>query len=111
MAQHNGDFSATAHTIIDPKTGEAFPGNIIPQSPWDPIGAKLLSFIPSPNIGTYTLAFLVAANQDDYQFLGNIDYAISAKDHLSARCYFDRNLYQRDNNSLAGLIGSDIYQF
>lgn len=59
---HNGDFSAllaggSQYTIYDPATGVAvnggrfhqtpFPGNKIPVSRFDPVGAKILSYYPS----------------------------------------------------------------
>ena len=110
-AQHNGDFSATGHTIVDQKSGSApFPGDIIPQSRWDSIGTKLLGYMPLPNIGANLVALPTNANQDDYQYMIKLDYVMTDKDHLSGRFFSDRNLYQRDNNSLAGLLGNDYYR-
>ncbi len=46
-----GDFSAAAGlvTIIDPKTGQPFPNNIIPCSRIDPAAAKVMALLPAPN--------------------------------------------------------------
>jgi hypothetical protein len=62
-AMHNGDFSAllaagAQYTIYNPASRVAgptsgrftetpFPGNIIPKSQWDPVGAKILSWYPT----------------------------------------------------------------
>lgn len=108
-AQHNGDFSATGKTIVDPLTGTPFPNSVIPQTRWDPIGVKLLAFMPLPNLGGNTVLIPPASNKDDYQYLAKVDYVLSERDHLSGRYFEDRNTYQRDNNSLPGIYGKDLF--
>jgi hypothetical protein len=49
VAMRGGDFSATGVTIVDPLTGQPFPGNVIPAARLDPTSLALLRFIPSPN--------------------------------------------------------------
>jgi hypothetical protein len=53
-AERNGDFSGLTRNgqfrpIIDPLTGQPFPGNVIPQNRWDPVGARILGYLPKPN--------------------------------------------------------------
>lgn len=65
--EQNGDFSQTFNasgvlsTIYNPFTTRAnpngggfirdpFPGNVIPKNLWDPVGAKVLSLMPQPNL-------------------------------------------------------------
>jgi len=43
-AMRNGDFSGTAITAIDPRTGRPFPGNRIPADRLDPSAQKILNF-------------------------------------------------------------------
>jgi len=50
LAARAGDFSGTSAIVIDPLTGQPFPGNRIPESRVDPAAQTLLSFIPRPNI-------------------------------------------------------------
>ena len=50
VAMRNGDFSQAGVTIIDPLTGQPFPGNQIPRNRLDPIAIKLLEWYPEPNI-------------------------------------------------------------
>ena len=50
VAETQGNFSADKTVVKDPKTGVAFPGNIIPATMLDPVGAKLASFYPAPNV-------------------------------------------------------------
>jgi hypothetical protein len=47
-AQRNGDFSGLP-TIIDPLTGQPFPGNIIPANRIDPVARALAERFPQPN--------------------------------------------------------------
>ena len=44
-----GDFSSVATAIVDPLTGQPFPGNRVPQSRITPFAALQLSAIPAPN--------------------------------------------------------------
>ncbi len=50
-AMRNGDFSGFSRAIIDPLTGQAFPGNIIPQGRISPQGRALLNAYPMPTPG------------------------------------------------------------
>jgi hypothetical protein len=43
-AMRSGDFSATTLRIVDPRTGQPFPGNQIPASRLDPAAQKVLDF-------------------------------------------------------------------
>ncbi len=46
LAARNGDFSDASSMVIDPTTGQPFPGNRVPQSRIDPSAQTLLSFVP-----------------------------------------------------------------
>ncbi len=48
----HGNFSADSYVVRDPTTSarNPFPGNIIPISVQDPIGAKVAAFYPAPNL-------------------------------------------------------------
>ncbi len=48
-AMKRGDFSSLDSPLIDPATGEPFPGNIIPESRIHPVARNLLPLIPDPN--------------------------------------------------------------
>jgi hypothetical protein len=61
-----GDFSksfqnnGTLTPIIDPTTGAAFPGNVIPANRINPVGQAMLNFFPLPNfVGTGSQANIV----------------------------------------------------
>jgi hypothetical protein len=79
--------------IINPFTGVAFPGNVIPQTMLDSTDQKVLSYIPTPNApknqgaSTFpafnTIASPHIMNHWD-QFNGRFDQTLSQKDSLYA---------------------------
>ncbi len=66
--ERTGDFSRSFDTngslipIIDPATGAQFPGNIIPKSRINPIGAAVLNYLPLPNFTTTDPGLLYQQN-------------------------------------------------
>jgi hypothetical protein len=59
-AMRGGDFSASTTQLIDPATGQPFPGNRIPADRVDPSAAALLPYIPAPNLPGTTRNFHVS---------------------------------------------------
>src|SRR5438128_517931 len=52
-AMRNGDFRGTAITVKDPRTGQPFPGNVIPADRISPQAKNIMDFFyPLPNRGT-----------------------------------------------------------
>ena len=51
----SGDMSSFGGTIIDPLTGIAFPGNIVPAARIHPIAIKLNAYLRDPSIGKNTV--------------------------------------------------------
>jgi trimeric autotransporter adhesin len=49
LALRSGDFSQSPTALIDPVTGQPFPGNVIPPDRRDPSALALLQYIPPPN--------------------------------------------------------------
>ena len=86
--QRAGDFSADTKQLYNPFTGAAFPGNQIPNTLFNPIGQKILSYYPTRN-GTYsgnTNYFNLGNTTNGWdQESGRFDYTISAKDTVFAR--------------------------
>ncbi len=75
-AQRMGDFSGGS-TIVDPMTGEPFPGNVIPADRLSPIAVRLINdFMPLPNVGgRYIVSPDVTDDRD--QFGLRLDYRIT----------------------------------
>ncbi|MGQ9917060.1 MAG: carboxypeptidase regulatory-like domain-containing protein [Bryobacteraceae bacterium] len=68
-----GDMSESPRLVYDPDSGDAngrnrmpFPGNIVPQSRWDPIASKLVAMLPDPTAaGQFTQNYY---SQETYKF-------------------------------------------
>jgi hypothetical protein len=84
--------------IVDPQTGDPFPGNIIPANRIDPTALNFITkLMPLPNnaTGGYTFNAPVADNQDDLnenQYLGRIDHNLTKDDLLFGRYFFNQDL-------------------
>jgi hypothetical protein len=99
-AERSGDFSASARQPIDPLTGQAFPGNRIPSTSFDPVAAKLLErYVPLPNTPDGRWVRLVARPTDGDQFLVRGDHNFGSKNTLNVR-------YFRDDSSLISQSGN-----
>lgn len=113
VAMKNGDFSDPALSkIFDPQTGDVadclpggnagncgkgrtqFPGNMIPGYRIDPIMAKLLALVPSPNANQTAAGTQKYSNnfqettgflQDNKSFDAKVDENAGDKDHISVR--------------------------
>jgi hypothetical protein len=57
-------------TIIDPQTGQPFPGNTIPQNRWDPLALKILGAWSLPNRAGNTSSAGINTNNYAYQAPG-----------------------------------------
>jgi hypothetical protein len=49
-AMRAGDFSGSGATLVNPLTGQPFPGNVIPSSELNPASVSLLRFFPAANL-------------------------------------------------------------
>lgn len=94
VAFRNGDFSSLlpGTTIRNPRTGEVFPGNIIPTSQLSPQAVALLDYMPLPNqAGVTNYQSRTRNDQDNNQYLVRIDHVFTGQDRL-----FGRYAYQTD---------------
>jgi len=90
-AEISGDFSAFSTPIINPATGQAFQGNIIPTASLSPITQKLLAaLVPLPNGPNGELIYAPASILNSDQGIGKIDAILSSKDHLSGTVFIER---------------------
>jgi hypothetical protein len=85
-----GDLSRAGVTIIDPRTGQPFPGNIIPESRFSPIASAILAdqnLYPLPN-RSGDLNNYVTGSSDKirtHQGDAKVDWNASDQDRLFAR--------------------------
>ncbi len=101
-AERTGDFSALSTPIIDPTTGQPFPGNIIPPNRIEQQATNFINqFLPAANLGQNAYTFTAANQLSENQVIGKVDYSLSQKDNLTVRYLFD-NLPQ------VGIYGSGL---
>jgi hypothetical protein len=115
-----GDFSETRNpngtlqTIIDPRTGQPFPGNIVPQNRISPMGQRMLNLLPTPN-GIINQAAGQQFTSNDAQeltpshkrigFVSRIDTVLSAATRFSVKALYDNDTII-DHNRVAPGVGS-----
>lgn len=93
LPQRTGDFSALLTgdkptVITDPKTGQPFPGNIIPQNRITPQASTFYQkFLPAPNRGADIFTFPNVGTLAQHQGIAKVDYQIREKDRIFARYY------------------------
>lgn len=108
-ANMTGDFSNIKGTIKDPNTGLPVASKQIPTSEFDPASMKMLTFIPSGGTtGEVFYSTPIVQNFDEYILRG--DDAISQKDRLMGRYFYDRfyNVGSYGGDLLAYRQGSTI---
>lgn len=91
-----GDFSFLSRSIIDPVTGQPFPGNRIPANRISPAALKLLELMPLPNVagaGPRTNNFASSPSQDQTfdQYMLRVDHRISDKWNIFYRHFLQDN--------------------
>jgi hypothetical protein len=71
--ERTGDFSGQK-ALKDPKTGIAYPGNIIPASQLSPIALAMMPDVPTSTDPAGKLLYALPSSNDSQQFLGKVDY-------------------------------------
>ncbi len=88
-AWYTGNFSQLANPIFDPRTGQQFAGNTIPQNRIHPTSLKLLEFYPRPTLNPAALGVnheqLNRRLIDKDQFIGRGDFIESTKSSWAGR--------------------------
>lgn len=85
-----GDFSASAASVLDPLTGQPFPGKRIPQARLDPVGSALAQLYPAPNVpgaasGNRNFNQNAVNKTVGDSYIVKIDHALSTKDRIFGR--------------------------
>jgi hypothetical protein len=82
-----GNFSQVTTPIRDPRTGQPFPGNIIPSNRLSPTSLQLLQYYPDANLAGTANNYQGPSTFNDNvdQFLGRVDQNLGNKVRLSLR--------------------------
>jgi hypothetical protein len=92
-AQLAGNFSGFK-PVIDPTTGVAFPGNIIPESRLNPVSLAIYhTYFPTPNVNSTVsnLSGVTSTRTTNDQTLARIDQTLGVKDQIFGHYMFNRN--------------------
>ena len=91
-AEKIGDFSANSTSIRDPETAARTPfgGNRIPASRLDPIGSKLASFYPDPNVpgqptGNANFRANAVSRDNPNNYVARVDHIFTINDRIYGR--------------------------
>jgi len=92
-AERTGDFSQLAKPVIDPTTGQQFPGNVIPSYRLDPVALKVLStYVPTtPNLPNSQYVAQATQPTSGNQGIARVDHSFSDTDKFDFRYYQDFN--------------------
>jgi hypothetical protein len=93
LAERQGDFSGLGGSIMNPYSGQAFPGNVIPASLISPLASKILALYPLPTQpGVSGNFFGEPIEQDNNtQLLTRMDHQFSPSSQLSLRYGYGRS--------------------
>jgi hypothetical protein len=111
----SGGCLSTARQLIDPASGSAktpYPNNQIPLSTFDAAGLKLASTYLPPATNACGLAyFAYPSNNPDNQWIGRMDYVVSAKQQIYGRYfiydYTAQSLFDGHNSLTTGTAGNE----
>jgi hypothetical protein len=87
----DGNFTQSGSTVIDPVTGQPFPGNIIPQKRVNPVAAAIIHgglFAPA-NTGANTWTGLLPSPTRGDQGIARVDAVLSSADSLAVRAIIE----------------------
>ncbi len=97
LRERAGDFSQSNTVVIDPLTGQPFPGNVIPEDRQSAIGRRIAALYPAPNRNDPFQNFVSSPVQRDRNdsFDVRLDHLLSARSNLVFRYSFnDRDLFE-----------------
>lgn len=107
-AERSGDFSELSRTIINPATGTPYPGNIV-TTPFDPVTAKFIAYIPLPNLPNNQYESNPRSQINDDQYLVRIDHQLTSKDRFTARFYYDDYEFEEQTTPITSFYGLDKF--
>lgn len=93
-AMRRGDFSGLSTAIRDPLTGQAFPGNIIPEDRISNASKFFLPYVLQPNSADGRFRALAATKNTTYEGTGRIDHQITDNQRIYGRWVVVDNLQQ-----------------
>lgn len=90
IAERAGDLSGLGRPVIDPFTGSAFPGNVIPSARISPVARRILELFPLPNRAAIPANLLAqpVLRENQWQANARVDQRLTSRDQLTFRYSF-----------------------
>jgi hypothetical protein len=114
-AEVQGNFSADSYVVRDPTTSARtpYPGNIIPLSAQDPVGAKVAAFYPAPNVsgrpsGNSNFNGTTTDSVTGNNYVARVDHTIRDNDRVFSR--FVRSGGPTNDSPAYTVAGVDSFQ-
>src|SRR6185369_6008277 len=92
-AERGGDLSLSGGTApVDPLTGAAFPGRIIPVNRIDPVVKKIMdTYLPLPNVpGSNRYEVQKSHPRDTDEILAKVDHNINAANRITGSMFYSK---------------------
>ncbi|MGH9309816.1 MAG: TonB-dependent receptor [Vicinamibacterales bacterium] len=86
-----GDFSGLSRAIRDPRTGQPFPGNIIPGSRISGASQFFLPYLLQPNDADGRFNAVAPVTDDTWQYTARVDHQLTAGQRIYGRWVMNRN--------------------
>ncbi len=86
--------------VLDPLTGQAFPGNRIPLSRFDPASVNVTSYLPRVG-GDGTVVYVKPIAQNFHEEVAKVDHSWGTQDRITGRYYdakfFNQGIWNKAN--------------
>ena len=90
-AMLQGDFSSLGHAIIDPTTGQPFPGNRIPADRISSASQFFFPYLLTPNDPDGGFHAVAPVTDDTYQYTARLDHQFTANQRIYGRWVMNKN--------------------
>ena len=90
-AMLQGDFSSLGHAIIDPTTGQPFPGNRIPAHRISSASQFFFPYLLTPNDPDGGFHAVAPVTDDTYQYTARLDHQFTASQRIYGRWVMNKN--------------------
>jgi hypothetical protein len=90
-AMLQGDFSGLGKAIIDPLTGQPFPGNIIPANRISAASRYFFPYVLQPNSPDGRFRAVAPVEDDTYQYTARVDHQLTRSQRIYGRWVMNSN--------------------
>lgn len=109
LLERQGDFSQSPRIPTDPRTGQPFPGGLIPRDRMSANGLALANRFPLPDAGSRNIVTMTPSQvRDIHEDIVRIDYRPRPADNVTFRYIRDRVAQSEPYGSFGGTSGYSL---